>query len=1181
VFASWALLLLALVYLGLLFFVAWAGDRRPLYPTHAWLRPHVYGLALAVYCTSWTFYGAVGSAASVGLPYLAIYLGPMLLFVVFAGMVRRVVTITHERKITSIADFIASRYGKSQALAALVTLIALTAAVPYVALQFKAVAMSLEVMSGSTTVGSGPWLADGALYVALLLALFAILFGTRAIDATEHHHGLMLAIALESLVKLVAFIAVGVFAWQLLERPDLLPKLEAQLPIDANEALTVTFLSQTLLAFFAALLLPRQFQVGAVECENLADIGHARRAFPIYLAIFSLLALPIALAGLKAAPEAVHPDRYVLWLPLAHGEHGLALLAFIGGFSAATGMVIVESVALATMVSNELVIPALTRVRWLGLARRGDLSRIVLWVRRGAILGLILAAFAYYRLSADFPSLASVGLLAFVAVAQFAPAVVAGLYARNATRAGASAGLVAGFAVWLYTLFLPTFAGTHLMSDAWVNEGPFGIGWLAPHALFGIGGLDAVTHGAVWSLLANVGLFALVSARRRPSVQERFRARAFLEPALAPAASDTRIAGRASVADLLALAARIVGEGAALRALEDYAEASGRKIVREATAERGLVQHIERLLAGAIGATSARMMLTSALRGTGMELDQVAALLDEASQELRFSRELLGVTFENMAQGISVVDRDLRLIGWNRRYAELFGYPDDMLYVGRPIIDLLRHNAERGLLGEGDREQLIARRLEHLKHGTAHVSLRRLADNRVLELRGQPLPGGGYLMTFTDVSDYKRVEQELREATELLEHRVAARTHELEIALDAQREAKQEAEAANLSKTRFFAAASHDLLQPLNAARLFTSALRARALADPEAQQLGSRIDTALRAAEELLDGLLDISRLDTGALRAELSAFALEELFASLREQFAPIASARQLAFTVRSTPHWIVSDRRLLRRVLQNLLANALRYTADGGVLLAARVRGKALEIEVWDSGPGIAKEHAATIFEEFRRLEQVSPWGEKGLGLGLSICDRIARLLGHRLSLRSRQGRGSVFGIRVLRTAARAATHEAQPPQPNTVGLTGLKVLCLDNEYEILDGMRALLSRWGVETALAASVAEAEGELRRFAPDVILADYHLQDRIDGLAALDRLRALALPARPPGALITADPSEALAREARTRGYALLRKPLKPAALRALLAALARQRVVAASGATAVLVEQRRGRGE
>jgi Na+/proline symporter/signal transduction histidine kinase len=1154
VFDGGSLLVLSFSYLGLLFLIAWAGDRRLLYPSHRWLRPHVYALALAVYCTSWTFYGAVGSAASIGLPYLAIYLGPILLFVVFGGMFRRVVAITHERKITSIADFVASRYGKSQRLAALVTIMALTAAVPYIALQFKAVAMSLEVMSGASTIGSGPWLADGAFFVALLLALFAILFGTRAIDASEHHRGLMLAIAAESLVKLAAFLAVGIFAWYLLDRAPEVAVARA-LPVEGNDAFTAGFLSQVMLAFFAALLLPRQFQVGAVECEDVRDVATARVTFPLYLGVFSLLALPIAMAGLALAPGDLHPDRYVLWLPLAHDAELLALLVFLGGFSAATGMVIVESVALATMVSNELVIPALARWRRLRLAERGDLSQLVLWVRRVTILLLILSAFAYYRFSVGFANLAAVGLISFVAVAQFAPAVVAGLYSRNVSTHGATAGLVAGFVVWLYTLFLPTLASVPWVAG-WMAVGPWGIEWLRPQALFGVTRFDSITHGAFWSLTANVLAMWLVSARRRPSVEERLRARAFVQPTGVNAA-DARLAGRASVADLADLASRIVGETSVKRALDEYAAQTGRAVVRESLAERGLVQHVERLLAGAVGAASARLILTGALRGTGMEIDEVAELLDEASQELRFSRELLGVTFENITHGISVVDANQRLVAWNRRYAEFFDYPGELLAVGRPIEDLLRFNAARGLLGEGDVEALVAARLDRLRRGEPYRFVRERPDGRVIETEGRPLPGGGYLAMFSDVTDYKRVEQELREAGERLEARVAARTDELSRALEAKEEAQREAETANLEKTRILAAASHDLLQPLNAARLFSSALREEAQRDQALAGLAERVDSSLRAAEELVDGLLDLSRLDSGRLRAEIADVGGEELLASLRDQFAPLAQARGLELRVRCPSCAWRSDRRLLRRILQNLLSNAMRYTSHGGVLIAARRRGGGWRISVSDTGPGIAESQQALIFGEFRRLDRPSPWGEQGLGLGLSICDRLARLLGHRLWLTSRPGRGSTFGVDV---PAGGSVPVVAPPSamPAAIGqLAGLKVLCVDNELSILEGMDVLLQRWGVDVRLASSPDGAIAQLTSEPIDVVLADHQLDAELNGIELLDVIGESWKTVR--RVLVTGNTSDAVAAAAAVRSIPMLLKPLKPAALRALLQSLMR----------------------
>ncbi len=546
--AGWILLLTSLLYVALLFALAHLGDRRPLYPQHAGLRPIVYSLALAVYCSSWTFYGAVGSAVNGGWSYLPIYLGPILLFVFFSGILQRLIQIARTQSITSIADFLGSRFGKSQGLAALVTLIALIAAVPYLALQLKAVAMSIEVLSGADGSVAVGVFGDSALYVALFLAIFAILFGTREVDATEHHRGLMLAIALESLVKLGAFVAIGLFALHLL--PSNAAELSERAGFSGRGEMPSGFLANTLLAFLALFCLPRQFQVGVVECADPVDLQRARWLFPTYLLIISVLVVPIALAGMAAFGAVdVHPDTYVLRLPLEHGRIDLALLAYLGGFSAATGMVIVASVALATMVSNDLVMPALLRSRRLH-GHAGDLSGVVLGIRRLTILGLALAAFVYYRVTETQENLASIGLLAFAAVAQFAPAIIGGLYWRGASRSGAIIGLSAGFAVWAYTLLLPTLAQAGWLPVGWVASGPLTIEWLRPQALFGLSGWEPITHGTFWSLLFNISGLVFGSLRFRPSVQERLSALPFLDPwGERPAAAPGEWRGRISVGE--------------------------------------------------------------------------------------------------------------------------------------------------------------------------------------------------------------------------------------------------------------------------------------------------------------------------------------------------------------------------------------------------------------------------------------------------------------------------------------------------------------------------------------------------------------------------------------------------------------------------------------------------------
>ena len=1146
--AGWLLLLVSLLYLGLLFLVAYIGDRRPLYPRQPRLRPLIYGLALAVYCSSWTFYGAVGTAAREGLAYLPIYLGPILLYVCGFGLMKRLVLVAKQRNITSIADFIGARFGKSHGLGALVAIIAVIAIVPYLALQFKAVSMSYAVLG----LPDFPAFGDSALWSAVLMAVFAILFGTRTIDATEHHHGMMLAIAIESLVKLIAFVALAIYA---LNHGPGLSAMSSLPAMQLDHGSSAGFFAKTVLAFCAVFCLPRQFQIGVVECEDIHDLRHARWIMPLYMLIISLAVVPIVAAGLHLpAVREGSPDAWVLNLPLAHGDRGMALLAFVGGFSAATGMVIVASVALSTMISNDLIMPALLRLPGLRLDQRVDVSQLVLRVRRIAIVALAGLAYAYHHVVDSTNSLAATGLLALAAVAQFAPAIISALYWRSASRRGVICGLLVGFGVWVYTLLLP--AMDH--SAAWLSTGPLGMDWLRPQGLFGWSGWDPVMHGTFWSLLANMACLVFISLRFRPSLEERLHAAIFTVPYAPENGGTGDWRGRVSVRDLRTIAERIVGERSAERAFNEYGERRGRGLQSSESADRSLIQYTERLLAAAVGAASARRILMGALSGSGLDIAEAMALMDEASQELRFNRELLSTTLENVSQGISVVDASMCLVAWNRRYLELFDYPDGMVYVGVPVADLIGWNAEHGECGPGEAAEHVSKRIGFMQAGSPHLFQRVRPDGSVIEMRGRALPGGGYVTTYTDVTAYKHAEQALIHANETLEQRVEQRTAELREALEATALARREAEAANASKTRFLAAASHDLLQPLNAARLFTAALRQQPGLDEQTHQLAERIDTSFRAAEGLIDALLDTSRLDAGSYRPEIVSFALVDVFDSLRAQFAVLAEQRGLRLHVLPTKLAVRSDPQLLRRILQNFLSNALRYTESGGIVLGVRRVHGDVRIDICDTGPGIAAEQQARIFGEFQRLDRPSPWGEKGLGLGLSICERIAGILGHRLYLASSVGHGSRFSIALPRVEGRVMPRRVanQAVSPEELPLT---VLCLDNDLAILDGMRALLQRWGVDCRTAADLDQARQVLRQGTVDLLLADYHLTDDLNGLQAIAHLRS-EMGAFPPVALITADGSSELKQQTRALGYPLLHKPIRPAALRALLSALVRR---------------------
>ena len=1156
-FYTWALPLLVFAYLALLFSVAHRGDRGLEGTRGQRLQPWIYSLSLAVYCTSWTFYGAVGSAATGGFSFLPIYLGPILVFTFGYGLLRRMVRISKDRNLTSIADFLANRYGRSRAIAVVVTLLAIAGGVPYIALQLKAVVMSLEVL-GALPSSSDGGAALAALVVGGILALFAILFGARELDATEHHRGMMWAIALESVVKLVAFVAIGVFAlgsiggWGALDETIAASEqLSAQF---APDHLPVDFLVSTLLAMAAVLCLPRQFHVAVVEYRNRRDLARARWVFPVYLAIFSLWVIPVAVTGLTMLPYDVVPDTFVLAIPLAAGRTELAVLAFLGGFSAATGMVIVATVALATMVSNDLVLPLLMRGR---SRERTNMAATLLRARQAVILAIVFAAWGYFLLIGDTPALASIGLLAFAAVAQFAPALVLGTYWPGATRAAAIAGLSAGGLLWAYTLLLPTLAGP---DSGFVLAGPLGIEALRPQALLGLEGFTPLAHGVLWSLGANVLIVSLWSLARRAAPDERMEAVTFIRGAQ-PLRESQRVPAVATLSELEELAGRFVGRSQAEQAFAQHAREYGWAEGPETPADASMLHFTERLLSGSIGTASARSVLTGALQRSGMRSRDADRLLTATSQVVRFNRQLLESTLDSISQGVSVVDEDLCLVGWNQAYLDLFDYPEGLVHLGRPIGDLIRHNGERGMLGAGNRTEKVERRLELMRRGQAYRTERRWPDGRHIELRGQPMPGGGYVTTFNDVTEYRRAEKALAEANETLEERVASRTRELRQVVEALEGAKSDAEAANRGKSRFLAAASHDLLQPLNAARLFASVLaQHQAEMAPRHAELVERVDASLTAAEELLGALLDISKLDRGVLRAAIESFPIADLMGRLERQFAPLVHESGLSFRLRAPDVRVQSDPQLLRRIVQNFVANAFRYTPEGGILLGCRRRGGKLRIAVYDTGPGISIEERDRIFNEFHREAREHVRGQQGLGLGLAISRRMAVTLGHELGLESRPGHGSCFWVEVpIAEAAETETLISEPaPTFSGAALSGLAILCVDNDADIREGMLALLERWGCEARAVADRQEWLAALDEgFEPDVLLLDYLLDNGEDGLTLLDELGSRS--PRATAILVTAERSDEVQNRASERGVRILRKPLRPARLRSLLTRLTR----------------------
>ena len=678
-------------YLGLLFAIAYYADKRADAGRPVIASPYIYSLSLGVYATAWTFYGSVGRAASDGIGFLPIYIGPTLMIALWWIVMRKMLRISKQNRITSLADFVASRYGKSALLGGLVTIIAVIGILPYISLQLKAISTSFTILVQypeiimPANIGALPLRQDTALWVALILAAFTIAFGTRHLDAAEHHQGLVTAIALESVVKLLAFLAVGVFVTfgmydgfgDVFARAAAEPKLRAMMtPLEGVAGGYGNWVWLTILSMMAIMFLPRQFQVTVIENVDEKHLNKAIWLFPAYMLAINVFVLPIAFGGLLHFPDgSVNADTFVLTLPMAEKQEVLALLVFIGGLSAATGMVIVETIALSTMVCNDLAMPVLLRLRRLRLNERRDLTGLLIGIRRGAIILILLLGYLYFKLAGEAYALVSIGLISFAAVAQFAPAILGGIFWKGGTRAGALCGLLGGFAVWVYTLFLPALARSGWLPIGLLEHGPFGIELLKPLELFGLAGLDQISHAMIWSMIANIGAYVGVSLSVSPSADEHRQASLFVDvfKQTGEAGGARFWRGTASVPDLYNLLARFLGTAAAGNAFAGYASAKGMRWPDDnMNADAELVHHVEVQLAGAIGSASARVMVASVVTEEALTINEVREILDEASQVVVYSHRL-----EQKSRELEAATNELREA--NERLKELDRLKDDFI----------------------------------------------------------------------------------------------------------------------------------------------------------------------------------------------------------------------------------------------------------------------------------------------------------------------------------------------------------------------------------------------------------------------------------------------------------------------------------------------------------------------
>ena len=1157
---SWLIIGVLALYILVLFVCAFYGEKHASRLSTRG-RMFLFSLTLGVYCSSWTFYGATGAAVRDGIIFLPIYLGPLLFVGLGYDIWRRLGRVRQHHAISSIADFVAARYGKSGSLASLVTILAVIAIIPYLALQLRAIALSASVMLDHNTQLATAT-TNGVLALTGVLAILAMIFGTRQIANTEQHGGLMLAVAFESFVKLFALLCVALFF--IFESPQNIVQISKDVTKTFHEVQLLgvpdTFWVQTLLAALAIICLPRQFHVAVVELRDEKHIRGARRWFATYLILTVFAIIPIASWALHAAPEYLAiPDVAVLSLPLSYNQEWLTLLAFLGGFSASTGMLLVSSVALSIMLSNDLIMPALWRF---GLLSRHDkrLPQVLKFTRRICILAVMLLGFLFFHFFNDIDQLSVFGLLAFSAVAQFSPALIGGLYWRGGSRQGVYAGLVVGFFMWIYTLLLPTILKSlpieySHFSNTFLSMGPFHMNWLRPQAILGFESFAPLTHGVTWSLGLNIVIYVWVSRIYRPSIAEQIQAESFFyyETKPLPAQNTStdinylhHDVARLKVGDLIALAKRITGDGPTKQAFNQFCTMNNVVLNENSSANGMWWRFTEQYLAGTIGSASARTLLTTAMVNNGLALGQVANILDQASQWQRFNQNLIMTMIDHMTQGVSVVDENMCLVAWNNQYLKLFDYPKDLVYVGCPIADLIRYNAERGECGPGSVEEHVRKRIHWMKVGSAHEFERIRKDGVVIQMRGNPIEGGGFVTTFADITSF-------RENEAILEGRVLDRTHQLANALTEQQLAREQADRANMSKSRFIAAASHDLLQPMHAARLFSTALEQSVQSDEDLKTL-QQLDRALHGAESMLSALLDIARLEGGTIQPKRQPYPLHDLLSDLELQFKSIAAQRGIHLSVHDAQFWIDTDPQWIRRIIQNFVSNALRYTAKGRVVvgvLRSTAQPQHIRIGVWDTGPGIAEEQRIKLFQEFERCGHTSPWGEQGLGLGLAIVQRMTNLLDYPVHVYSEIGRGSCFMIEVPTVAAPQVS--ALPVQAIPLKSKAYKILCLDNDETILEGMSTLLTKWGYQVFKATEPEQAAEIIQQENIQVWLVDQHLNDEKMGLDFIAQYRQdnIAI------ALITADSDPELPQYVKEINVVLLRKPLKPASLRAWLSGL------------------------
>lgn len=1131
---AWLITAISLAYLILLFMVAHWGQQQT---NKKWAsNPWVYSLSLGVSCTSWAFYGIIGQASATGQWLAPIYIGTIGFFILAWPVLLKILRVSKQQNLTSIADFIACRYEKAPIIAAFVSIIALLGTIPYIALQLRAISQSFDLVTGSYDSGTST-----TFVVTVVLIGFSILFGARSVAVNRQNQGLVFAIAFSSIVKLFAITAIGIFTtYFLFDGFTHIISHQSVINDVPNEQTIYLTLAQIILGAMTIFITPQLYHMIIIENNDEKSLIKARWLYPLYLILINIFVLPIAIAGLVTFPGgSVNTDTFILTIPLFHQQVGLSLMVYIGGLAAATSMVIIAAIVLSNMLTTELITPLFIRVNIFKKLKKTHLAQILLSIRRYAIAAILLFGFAFEQLVSQQHHLSNLGLLAFVLLVQVGPAVIGALYWKKASSVGAIVGLLAGTLIWAYTLLLPT-----LWPNAdWIEHGMFNQPWLKPEQLFGITLFDSISHGVFLSLAINIFCFIIFSIYLPKSVGEKLQADLFIKK------QSGHFQYKLTVDDLVNLLRRFIDNSAA----DELINLTKLNNNNQSLASLPLIEFTQKRLASVLGSASTRLVMKVATSDDNADLSlaHVANIVDEANQLFEFNRELLQAAVENVEQGISVVDADMNLVAWNTRYIQLLDYPPGFLKAGMHISQLLQFNVERGIIEGLDLDSLITRRISHMQAGNNHYFQRTLPNGIVIEIRGQAMPGGGFVSTFSDITKHIEAEKALQKANESLEQRVIERTQELA-------EAKSEAEMANRSKTRFLAAASHDLMQPFNALSLFTDMLKQQAQGS-KLELIADQIQASLGSVEALLSDLVEISKLDSQAQKIENEPFALDDILSPLSAEIDAMCAKEGVQFTYVKTSTWVNTDKRLLRRVIQNLLTNAIYYTPykpkhRAKVVLGVKRKNGLYSLSVYDNGPGIAENKQQLIFKEFERLELNRE--KPGLGLGLAISNRIATLLQSKLSLKSTLGIGSIFSIALQpeRPGHRRCSQTA-PISRLTNDLADIHVLLIDNDELLLTALQEQLVTWGCKVLTIKNYQQWQQryESKNNPIELVIADYHLDNKLNGVTLVETIFQ-ETGWRIPCIVISADYSEHVRQHCSDAGFSFIKKPVKALALKRLM---------------------------